>query len=251
MNDHPIAARGYLWTTVEVAVLRAHYAEPGGPALCAQLLPHRGLHAVYAKAQALQLVAEQVSRTAGRRFAKLHPVTPEIDRMLTEGCAGMRERGDLKRLALRVGRPKWWVSKRLADLGLARPRLKATPWTSAEVRILKEWASCRLQTIRRKLKAAGYTRSDNAIGVQLKRLKVDRTDPDVWTARDLGTLLGVDGKTVCDWVARRGLNAKRERGGPHGVLKITRRALRSWLRENSAYIDLRRVDQPWFWELVL
>lgn len=251
MNDHPIAARGYLWTTVEVAVLREHYAKPGGPALCAQLLPHRGLHAVYAKAQALQLVAEQVSRTAGKRFAKLHPVTPEIDRMLTEGCPRLTERGAMGRLALRVGRPKWWVSKRLMELGLSRAPLKNPPWSRAEIAILEDWASCRLPTIRAKLKEAGFARSDTAIGVKLKRLKFDRTDPDVWTAPDLGALLGVTGKTVCDWIARRGLKATRESGGPNGTMKITRKDLRAWLRTNHAYVDLRRVDQPWFWELVL
>lgn len=251
MNDRSLAARGYFWTTLEVAVLREHYVQPDGPALCAQLLPHRGQHAVYAKARSLGLRAPNIGTTTGKRFARKYPVTPEIDRLITTAYTQLRGRGAVKRLALEVGRPKWWVCKRAATLGLGRARLKEPAWSRAEVAIAEEWASCTNASIRRKLAQAGFARTDAAIGVKLKRLQLDRTDPDVWSARDLGSLLGVDGKTVADWVARRGLKAQREAWGPNGVLRITRRALRDWLKTHHAYVDLRKVDQPWFWELLL
>lgn len=249
MNDRSIAARGYLWTTVEEAVVREHYATPGGPARCAELLPHRGLHAVYAKARLLGLRAPH-SGTTGKRFARKYPASAEVDRAITEGYARLTGRGALARLAQSVGRPKWWVGKRAEQLGLARTRIQPLPWSRAEVALLEEWASCTTHTIRAKLAAAGFARTTTAIGVKLKRLRFDRTDPDVWSARDLGSLLGVDGATVADWVARRGLKAERTAWGPNGKLCITRTALRKWMKAHRAYVDLRRVDQPWFWEVI-
>lgn len=249
MNDRTIAARGYHWTTVEVAVLREHYASPNGPARCAELLPHRGLYAVYMKARLLGLRAPP-GGTAGKRFARKYPASAEVDNAIREGYMHMVGRGAVARLALAVGRPKWWVTRRAEELGLARMRVQARPWTREEVALLDAWASCTTHTIRAKLAAAGFARTQTAIAVKLKRLGMDRTDPDTWSARELGTLLGVDGATVADWVARRGLKAERDPHGPHGIFRITRRALRAWMKATQCQlVDLRRVDQTWFKEL--
>lgn len=249
MNNRAAAVRGYHWTTGEEAVVRQHYGSEGGPARCAALLPHRGLHAVYAKARQLGLRAPP-GGTQGQRFARKHAASPELDRALTEGYLHARKRGDIKRLALALSKPKWWVHSRAVQLGLARSQVQAKPWSRAELALLDGWASCTLPVIRTKLAEAGFVRTATAISVKLKRLAIDRTDPDTWSARELGPLLGVDGKTVADWVARRGLKAERDPHGPHGVFRITRRALRAWLKATQCHlVDLRRVDQTWFKEL--
>lgn len=251
MNDRATAAPGHFWTTVEVAVLRAHYAQHGGPERCAELLPHRGIRAVYAKANHLRLGAPNAATQPGKRFARKYATTAEIDQRIRDGYARMRRRGDLQRLALEVARPAWWVSKRAVTLGLTRERIRAAEWSREEVALLHEWATCVLPTIRLKLKAAGFARSETAIAVKLKRLQIDCSDPDVWTATELASLLGVNGKTVADWVHRRGLVAKLEGGGANGVFRIRRAALRAWLKDHHGHVDLRRVDQAWFWGLVL
>lgn len=39
-------------------------------------------------------------------------------------------------------------------------------------------------------------------------------------------------------------------GGPHGKYRIHRRDLRAWIAGHPEYIDLRRVDQAWFWDVM-
>ena len=255
MNDYaasrPEPPRpGYLWTNPEEALVRQHYPTQG-PGLCAELLPHRGIAAIYAKARALKLTAPTHGGTHGRRFARKYPITDPIDRIITEGYRHAKARGDIKAIAARAGRPKWWVHKRAVALGLTILRIRPLEWSRPEMAILEEFGACDLKTIGAKLRAAGFTRTATAIEVQRKRAQIDTSDPDIWTARDLGQLLGVDGATVADWVRRRGLIAERKDWGSNGAYRITRRALREWLIGHHGYVDLRRVDQPWFWGLVL
>ena len=241
---------GYLWTTTEEALVRQHYPTKG-PIYCAELLPHRGLAAIYAKAHALGLRAPTSGGTAGQRFARKYPITDEIDQIITAGYRTAKARGDIKAIAARAGRPKWWVHKRAVALGLTILRIKPLEWSRPEMAILEEFGACDVKTIGAKLRAAGFKRSATAIEVQRKRSGIDTTDPDSWTARDLGRLLGVDGVTVADWVRRRGLKADRKKWGPNGAYRIKRKALREWLQTHHGYVDLRKVDQPWFWRLVL
>lgn len=245
----PMRQKGYHWTTTEEAVLREHYPTQGAQR-CADLLPHRGQAAVHAKAHKLGLRAPK-GTTTGMRFAKKYPQSDQVDSIITATYRSITKRGDIKALAIRVGRPKWWVCKRAAELGLTLERIKPLPWSRAEMAVLEEFGACDCKTIARKLKDAGFSRSPTAIEVQRKRAKIDTSDPDSWTARDLGSLLGVDGATVADWIERRGLKGERKAWGPNGRFRITRRSLRAWLQENHGYVDLRKVDQPWFWGLVL
>jgi hypothetical protein len=241
---------GYHWTTSEEAVLREHYSSRGSEH-CAALLPHRGLQAIYAKARALGLRAPNIGPTTGLRFARKHKISEEIDHIITAGYRTASKRGDVKVIALQAGRPRWWVSKRAVELGLTVARIKALPWSRPEMAILQEFGACDLKTIASKLREAGFKRSPTGIEVQRKRARIDTTDPDSWTARDLASLLGVDGATVADWVARRGLKAARRPWGPNGRFRITRRALLRWLQDNHGFVNLHKVDQPWFWGLVL
>lgn len=243
---------GYLWTTTEERTLRAVYPVEG-PEKVASLLPGRSVSAVHAKASVLKVRAPAtVGATGGMRFATKYPPDDRMDQAIRAAYArGLRERGQIKRLAEALERPKWWVCKRAVQLGCTIERVAPLPWSAPELRLLEEHAACDPWVISRKLRAAGLARTPTAVVVQLKRRQMDRTDPDAWTARDLGRLLGVDGNTVCDWVERRGLAAQRRAWGPNGRFVITRAGLRQWLREHHGYVDLRRVDQPWFWGLVL
>lgn len=237
------------WLTTEVEILRSVYPMGGAAGVHAQL-PHRTLEAIRAKACALKLPCRKGS-TSGLRFARVYPQRDDIDTAIREGYMHMRAKGDIKALAARIGRPAWWVQKRASTLGVTRTnRTRIDCWTREELAILEEWAACNLNTIRRKLKAAGFVRTETAIAVKLKRLKLDREDPNRWSATALAPLLGVNPATVADWAERRGLRATRESWGPNGRLMITRKDLRNWIACCPRYIDLRRVDQPWFMDLV-
>ncbi len=240
---------GYFWTTTEEAVLRDLYPAKGSAAVAAAL-PHRSLASIHAKAQQLSLRAPQVGCTAGLRFSKKYPQSDHIDTMIREGYAAAKRKGDIKALALRIGRPAWWVQKRATSLGLTRTvRTRLDRWTPPELAIVEEYASCEPRAIARKLRAAGFERTPTAVALILKRRKIDTSDPDAWTAGDLAQLLGVTSTAVRDWIERRGLIAKRRGTGPTSAFVIRRETFRRWVATHQRFIDLRKVDQVWFMEL--
>lgn len=236
------------WRTTELATLRAVYPMGGADGVRA-VLPHRTLAAIRAKASAERIRCKRPS-TQGLRFPRIYPQRDDIDNAIREGYMHAKAKGDIKALAARIGRPDWWVQKRAAVLGLTRTnRTRLDSWTAAELQILEDWASCTIRLIAQKLRQAGHRRTETAVAVKLKRLKLDRTDPDRWSATALAPMLGVNPVTIADWIERRGLPAERV-GDGRGTLMLNRKQLRSWIARNPRYIDLRRVDQPWFMELV-
>lgn len=236
------------WRTTELATLRAVYPMGGADGVRA-VLPHRTLAAIRAKASAERIRCKRPS-TQGLRFARIYPQRDDIDTAIREGYMHAKAKGDIKALAARIGRPDWWVQKRAATLGLTRTnRTRLDSWTAAELQILEDFASCTIRVLAQKLRQAGHRRTETAVAVKLKRLQIDRTDPDRWSATALAPMLGVNPATISDWIERRGLPATRM-GEGRGTLMIERRHLRGWIARNPRYIDLRRVDQPWFMELV-
>ncbi|MBE7420650.1 MAG: helix-turn-helix domain-containing protein [Ideonella sp.] len=245
--DRP--APGYLWTTTEVAALRETY--PAGGVKAAQEALRRPVGAIHAKARTLGLRAPKLG-TTGLRFARKYPAHERIDQAIRDGYASATQRGDIQRLADSLGRPKWWVQKRAAALCLTRTtRLHVRPWSREELEVLHAYAACDLKVIAQKLRGAGFERTPTACAIQLKRRRIDRMDPDTWSAPDLAELLGVHARTVADWIDRRGLRATKRERGPHGVWMLKRRDVRAWIKSNPRYVDLRRVDQTWFMDLVL
>ncbi|AKJ28761.1 hypothetical protein AAW51_2070 [Caldimonas brevitalea] len=240
------------WTTVEETTLRLHYPVDG-PRKCVELLPKRNLYSIYAKARLLGLRAPKVPPTAGKRFATKYPPNDAVDTAIREGYAACKGRGDVAKIAARVGRPRWWVSKRAAELGIAKPPLRQPPWSTEELAILEACGHMSVTHIAKKLRDAGFSRTPSAVGNALKRNHIDRTDPDTWSARELGGLLGVTGKTVVDWIERRSLPASRagtRRSEDQGdIWVIKRNGLRRWLASNPGFVDLRKVDQVWFMDL--
>ena len=245
----PPPAPGYFWTNPELATLRAVYPLGGSKAAIAAL-PNRKRSAILAKAAQLGVRAPKGS-TTGLRFASKYPLDERIDQAIRDGYAAAKKRGDYKGIAARVNRPDWWVSKRAAALGVTKtPRTRLDGWTKPELEMLEILASQDLLVIAKKFRAAGFSRTPTAIGLQLKRRKIDRTDPDRWTAPDLAGLLGVNAATIADWIGRRGLKAIKKANGPNGVWLLRRVDVKAWVAANPRFIDLRRVDQTWFMDLV-
>lgn len=241
-----VAERDYFWTTQEVAILHEHYAALG-PAYCHQKLPHRTRAAVQAQAGALGLKAPR-NGNEGKRFARIYPNEDRIDLMVREGYAASKKRGDIEALAQRIGRPNWWVQKRATVLGITRGAAKPTLWSAEEFAIVERSAVCTLQTIRKRLKKAGYARSDCAIAMQLKRLKMVRREPGTFNAMELAELLGVHRDTIANWVESRGLKAARAAQGGYAIRE---RDIRAWFKQTrEQFVDLRRVDQREFWILM-
>lgn len=246
--DATVATQAFTghWRVTEIAVLREHYPSKGRDGVHL-LLPHRTVASIGAKARMLGIKCKRAS-TLGLRFPRLYPQRDDIDAMIREAYSTAARKGDIAAAAARIGRPAWWVHKRACDLGCARSsRTRIDAWTKPELALLEEWASCDSRVIAKKLRAAGFKRTPIAVSVKLKRLEIDRHDPDRWNATQVAPLLGVDPATVHDWIARRGLKATQNKA--NGVQTIERKHLRAWVATHQQFINLRRVDQPWFMEL--
>ena len=242
-------SRGDEWLTTEIAILRQHYTTRGARAVL-ELLPHRTLAGIRAKASNEGIPGNRRT-TMGKRFPRMYKPRDDIDMAIREGYVHAKLKGDIKRLAERLGRPAWWVQKRAALLGVTRTsRTRVDAWKPAEVEIVERFAAAGLDVIAKKLRAAGHYRTATAIAVQIKRRQIDRTDPDRWSATQLGPLFGVNPSTVADWIERRGLPAEKTGDGIRAAQMVERKALRKWIAANPGYVDLRRVDQHWFWDVM-
>lgn len=235
------------WSPEEEKTLTEVYPV-GGAIPCSEKLPDRMLTAIYAKARTMGLKAPLVRSNGGKRFAKKYPDEPWIDTAIREGFAKARKRGDLTELSKRIDRPAHWVHRRARELGIGRAGTRLDDWSPTELEVLERYAPCRPYYIRNRLAIAGYKRSESAISNKLQRMKFDRHDPDRWSAEELGMLLGVAGSTITRWIERNGLPANQKKEKGHWT--IERGPLRGWIAKNPAIIDLRRVDQPWFMDLV-
>lgn len=238
------------WSDEELAALDALYPQHGGVG-CVPLL-NRSLASIYAKARARGLKApEDAAKENFRKTVPAH-VDAEIRAFYTRG--GPVPRGEFRAFCDRLGRTRAAVRDRAIKLGLLVPRYKEPPWSVEEDAILRQHATLVPRRVQLKLKAAGYSRTEAAIAIRMKRQAIDRTNYDGYSARAIADLLGVDTKTVTRWIGA-GLKARR-RGtartdAQHGdEWLIEPRAFRAWVKDNVAEYakHSRKADQMWLLE---
>lgn len=235
------------WTGREEKLLREHFPS-GGLAACLPHLPGRSAGAIYQHANVIGLVSPAAKiAPRGPRWSTTEHIDAFIRREYPASC----EKGAVAALASRLGRPRWWVSRRAVALGLVPPRRKEAPWSAAELDIVGENGHRDPQAIGAILKRRGFARTATAIIVKLKRLGIDRADPDHMTACQLAGVMGVDAKTVTRWIdkgwlkaGRRGTDRVAAQGGDQWW--IHHKDVARFIVENTAAVDLRKVEKFWF-----
>jgi hypothetical protein len=233
------------WSIGEVKRLREHY--PLGVDVCMRILPNRSRSAIHVKAQALKL---RTRVRGGGRVPYAH--TPEID----EAIRATRAAGTstLRELALRVGRPSWWISKRAIALGVSLPAGREPNWSEAELTLLHNTAHMTPTAACVVFRRHGYARTECAL---VLRRKLERARPDAtghYSANALAKLVGYEVHTVLRWIRAHGLPAK-QRGttAEHDHWLIRDRDFRAWLIANPLRLDLRKVpvaSHAWLIELL-
>jgi len=239
------------WTTKEEAYLKAHYVQDGCES-CSTALG-RSMASVYDHARALKLHKPRPDGSGP--FKPKWTTTEQIDAVIRRAYTADATPGMVERAALACGRPRWWVSKRATAMGLVAPRFKEANWTPEEEAILHAMGSKSPQAIRHALKRRGFIRTDNAISIRMKRLKVDRTDDNVFGCSELSEAFGVHSTTIVKWITKGHLKASRKgtarTEAQHGDLwAIKRDDVRQFVLENVALIDIRKVEKHWFVDLV-
>ena len=163
-----------------------------------------------------------------------------------------KSRPGIRLLAKMVCIPHWALKKRARELGLARTKEK--PWSEPELEILERYAWMSDERIRLKLKAAGHSRTVTAIHLKLKRMQF-KDDPSFYSANGLAQALGIDNHTVARWIRaghlkakRRGTERTQQQGGDSYL--IHEKDVRRFILKHPTDIDLRKVDQLWFLDLI-
>ncbi len=192
---------------------------------------------------------------AGAKRRRKYLFTDQIDQLIREIYLihpGATTRPSIRMLAKKVGIPHWALKKRARELGLART--KELPWSEPELQILARYAWMSDERIRLKLKAAGYSRTVTGIHLKLRRMKF-KHDPSFYSANGLAQALGIDSHAVSRWIKRGYLRAQL-RGTARGeqqngdIYLIREKDIRRFIVEHPTDIDLRKVDQLWFLDLL-
>lgn len=235
------------WTGREEKILRETYPTGGLPA-CLPLLSGRTAKSIYLRAGQMGLHVEN------REQRRREPWTTNehIDAAIRRAYGQKPSRGDITKLAHAVMRPRWWVTKRAQQLGICPPRFKPLEWSPEEREIIAAKATNSPKSIRKFLQSRGYDRTETAILVQLKRMGMSRVDdnPDLYSCRSLAELMGVDQHTVGRWIEKGWLRATRTGTGRTVSWNIHRKHVRTFVIENVAAVDIRKVDKWWFVDML-
>lgn len=240
------------WTTREIRVLRENFAVLGVEG-CMTLLHGRSAKAINDKAAAEGLAAAVRPKRPRRPNFKW---SPQQDAAIHALYAGDFKRGALKQLCLTLGRPLRAVQARALSLGHASPRFKEPDWTEPELEIVRALATSKPRWIRRKLRDAGFNRTEGAIVVKLNRLEVSREelDEDHLTGAGLEMVLGINRRSIPRLVERGLLKARKDRVTSGALVdgdwRIARKDVRDFVIHNVALVDFRRVDKHWLVDLL-
>lgn len=241
------------WKNTEIRVLREHYPR-GGIDAC---LPHlqRSRLAIYHKAQ----IGLRLHAPGGKPDAyRTHDSNEYIDAAIRDTYSKPTGRGEINALAVRLGRPRWWITKRASRLGFISPRFKEPEWSDDEIELLMRLGHRHPKIIQGHLKKAGYSRSETAITVKLKRqggVRLARLTNGRYTATSLAQVMGVDNHCVLQWIEKQWLAARRratarteQQGGD--PWEITEPAVRRFVIENTHAVDIRKCDKFWLVDLL-
>lgn len=242
------------WTTSEQRILEAHYPMGGADEVKRQLAEaghDRDRSAIIVRASLFKI------RFCGSMRGRANPArwcaTDEIDRRIVAVYSGPFRRGAVKTLAEELGYPHWWVKRRAAELGVARPSTRGPDWSEDEIALVRRHSTLGLDVICRKLREAGFSRTRTAVGLILKRrLRVSPRPADRYSGTEVARMLGIDSKAVGYWI-RQGLLEGEHRGTGRLAVQggdmwwISHQDLREFILEHPHRIDLRKVtDAEWF-----
>lgn len=126
------------------------------------------------------------------------------------------------------------------------------PWTLAELNLLERLVG--------RLSAAAIAkrlrRPESSVVNKLKRLETSRRVRKGYTMRDLEQCFGEDHHKISAWVANGWLQdrlqgTRRRDGNRNDIHRIREKDVLDFLRNHPQEINLGKVDQTWFLDLVL
>ncbi len=193
-------------------------------------------------------------RTERRRQAKAiyvwHPQYEDYLRAQYHGGLNRRIRV-LNWMVRETGLPRWYIKRQAARLGLTM-HMDRTPWTDAETDLLERLVG-RLSTA---TIAKRLHRPESSVVNKLKRMGTSRRVREGYTMRDLEMCFGEDhhkiaGWTKNGWLRDRLQGTRRHDGNGNDIHRIREKDVLAFLKAHPEEINLGKVDQTWFLDLVL
>ena len=199
----------------------------------------------------MQVLTQLDNRPLRARTRNKYLFTDQIDQRIREiylNHPDARTRPGIRLLAKQSEIPHWALKRRARELGLARTKEK--PWSEPELAILSKYAWMSDERLRLKLKAAGYARTVTGIHLKLRRMRF-KEGSEFYSASGLAQALGIDNHAVTRWIHKGHLKA-RMRGTSRTELQggdiylIHEKDVRRFILQHPTDVDLRKVDQVWF-----
>jgi len=163
----------------------------------------------------------------------------------------------VKLLAEKLGIPPWRIKRRAVVLDVVpvcRTRKKQPRWTDPEKDIVRDNITFTIENIRRKLAAAGFTRSINAIKTHITRTAGNKPREN-YSGNELAKFFGLDPHSISLWIRKGYLRAERRgthRTGANGgdIWDIRPEDVRQFIIEHVEILDFRKLDRWWLVELL-
>jgi hypothetical protein len=157
----------------------------------------------------------------------------------------------LNRMIRMTGLPRWYIKKQATRLGLTM-RMDRRPWASREIDLLEKLVG-KLSSgpIAKRLR-----RPEGSVVNKLKHLGTSRRVRDGYTMRDLELCLGEDHHKIAGWIKNGWLQdhlqgTRRHNGNGNDIHRIREDDIVDFIKNHPQEINLGKVDQTWFLDLVL
>jgi hypothetical protein len=150
-----------------------------------------------------------------------------------------------------TGLPRWYIKRQAARLGLTM-HMDRKPWTRAELDLLDDLVGrVSAATIAKRLH-----RPVSSVVNRCKRMRISRRVRDGYTMRDLELCLGEDHHKIAGWIKNGWLQdrlqgTRRHDGNGKDIHRIHEKDILDFLRNHPQEINLGKVDQTRFLDLVL
>jgi hypothetical protein len=157
----------------------------------------------------------------------------------------------LNRMVRLTGLPRWYIKRQAARLGLTM-KMDRSPWTPAELKLVEHLVGrVSAATIAKRLH-----RPESSVVNKLKRLGTSRRVREGYTMRDLEQCLGEDHHKISVWIANGWLRDRPQGTNRHGgngndIHRIREKDVLHFIKNHPQEINLGKVDQVWFLDLVL
>jgi len=183
-----------------------------------------------------------------------HIITPHMVAQIKKVYQENTGNGEVNELARRLGLPRWKVNRYAISQGWVAVQKREPAWTDRELRILEQSAHLQPNRIRLHLKRIGHNRTETAIAIKRKRLRLLQ-NLQGQSANQLAECFGIDAKTVTRWIQGGHLKARRRgtartalQGGDMWFIKDL--WVRQFILSCPEFVDLRKVDKFWFIDIL-